>query len=145
MGLFARSGLGFFYELWLLAAVEKAIGMINLQGEGSNKSPVEAAGDLAHYYQFGEIHHGKRFVKDADGNWGYTGDDVPLPAVYNMADIPAGGSPRPTTRLRAYQIIIAARSKTLSLFRIFWGSPCGDHGRAWLPVVFLRDQLGRDF
>ena len=44
--------------------VKEAIDLINLQGEGSNKSPEEKPGDFAHYYRFGEIYHEKHFVKD---------------------------------------------------------------------------------
>ena len=29
--------------------------------------------------------------QDAEGNWGYTGAALPMPLVYDMADIPAGG------------------------------------------------------
>ncbi|MCA9070220.1 MAG: hypothetical protein KDA84_14905, partial [Planctomycetaceae bacterium] len=71
--------------------VEEAITLINLQGEGSNQSPEEAPGDLAHHYRFGEIFHGKKFVQNAQDEWGYTGGDVPTPDVHDMADIPAGG------------------------------------------------------
>ena len=71
--------------------VEEAIRLINLQGEGSNKSPEERPGDLAHFYRFGEIFHGKRLVMDAQGRWDYNGPDLPMPAVHDMADIPAGG------------------------------------------------------
>ena len=74
-----------------LGKVEEAIRLINLQGEGSSVSPEEAGGDLAHYYQFGEIYHGRRYVKDASGHWGYTGDKLLLPEVHDMADIPKGG------------------------------------------------------
>jgi photosystem II stability/assembly factor-like uncharacterized protein len=74
-----------------LTTVEQAITLINLQGEGTNVSPEEQPGDLAHYYQFGEMHHGFRFVKDAHGQWGYNGAPLPMPEVHPMADIPAGG------------------------------------------------------
>lgn len=74
-----------------ITKVEDAIRLINLQGEGSNVSPEEAPGDLAHFYQFGEIYHSKRFVPDADGHWDYKGANLPMPDVYDMADIPPGG------------------------------------------------------
>jgi photosystem II stability/assembly factor-like uncharacterized protein len=79
------------FKIDSLTKVEEAIRLITLQGEGSNISPEEAPGDLAHYYRFGEIHHGKRLAKDRQGTWGYIGGDVPLPEVYDMACIPAGG------------------------------------------------------
>jgi hypothetical protein len=71
--------------------VEDAIRLINLQGEGSNKSPEERPGDLAHFYRFGEIFHGKRLIVDAQGHWDYKGPDLPMPAVHDMADVPPGG------------------------------------------------------
>jgi photosystem II stability/assembly factor-like uncharacterized protein len=82
--------LGLF-KIDSLAKVEQAIQLINLQGEGTNASPEETAGDLAHYYRFGEIHYGRKLIRDAAGGWVYNGDEVPLPDVHDMADIPAGG------------------------------------------------------
>lgn len=73
------------------ADVESAIRLINAQGEGSSSSPYEAPGDLAHYYRFAEIFHGRRLIEVARNNWDYAGDPVELPAVYEMADIPNGG------------------------------------------------------
>lgn len=82
--------LGLF-KIDSLAKVEQAIQLINLQGEGTNASPEETAGDLAHYYRFGEIHHGRKLARNAEGRWLYNGDQVPLPQVHDMADIPPGG------------------------------------------------------
>ena len=85
------SSVGLF-KIDTVANVKTAIDLINLQGEGSNVSPEEKPGDLAHYYRFGELHHGKRLVQDpASGKWTFTGADVPLPTVMPMADIPVGG------------------------------------------------------
>lgn len=80
-----------FEKIDTLAKVEAAIMLIKVQGEGSNLTPEEASGDLAHYYRFGEIYHGKKFIQDATGMWGFTGADIPLPDTWDMADIPAGG------------------------------------------------------
>jgi hypothetical protein len=74
-----------------LATVEQAIALINQQGEGSSTSPEESSGQLAHYYQFGEIYHGKRLISDGAGGWDFNGADVPFPAVHDMHDIPANG------------------------------------------------------
>ena len=82
---------GELFKVDSLSAVERAIELVKLQGEGSNTSPEEASGDLAHYYRFGEIHHEKKYVKDVAGNWGYNGENFPIPDVHPMADIPAGG------------------------------------------------------
>jgi photosystem II stability/assembly factor-like uncharacterized protein len=79
------------WKITSLAGVREAIALINRQGEGSNASPEEAPGDLAHYYRFGEIANGRKFVKDAAGVWGFSGPPIPMPAVYDMADVPEGG------------------------------------------------------
>ncbi|MFO0902462.1 MAG: ferritin-like domain-containing protein [Pirellulales bacterium] len=82
---------GHLFKIDSLAKAQQAIDLITLQGEGTSTSPEENNGDLAHYYRFGEIYHKRRFVKNEQGEWGYFGDAFPLPAVHDMADIPAGG------------------------------------------------------
>ena len=84
-------GMIHFWKIDSLAKVTEAINLINLQGAGSNLTPEEAPGDPAHYYRFGEIFHGKSLIKDENGKWSFTGPDVPLPDVWDMADIPEGG------------------------------------------------------
>jgi photosystem II stability/assembly factor-like uncharacterized protein len=85
------SSLG-LYKVDSLAKVKEAIELINRQGEGSNASPEDQPGDFAHYYRFGEIHHGKKLIKDpADGRWSFTGPDIPPPETWPMADIPQLG------------------------------------------------------
>ena len=81
------------YKIGTMAKVEEAIRLINLQGEGSNVTPEEDAGDLAHYYRFGQIYNEKRYVQNpATGKWDYVpAAPLPLPETWNMADIPAGG------------------------------------------------------
>jgi photosystem II stability/assembly factor-like uncharacterized protein len=81
------------YKIGTMAKVEEAIRLINLQGEGSNVTPEEEPGDLAHYYRFGQIYNEKRYVQDpATGKWGYDpAAPLPLPETWNMADIPEGG------------------------------------------------------
>ena len=85
------SSVGLF-KIDALPKVKAAIDLINLQGEGSNATPEERPDDLAHYYRFGELHHGKKLIKDAaTGAWTFSGPDIPLPTVWPMADIPVGG------------------------------------------------------
>ena len=79
------------FKIDSIAKVREAIQLINVQGEGSRISPEEKPGDLAHFYRFAEIYHGRRFVKNAEGKWGFTGPEVPLPETHDMADIPTGG------------------------------------------------------
>jgi hypothetical protein len=79
-------GFGRLFKIDTPDKFAEAIRIINLQGEGSGASPEEADGDLAHFYRFGEVFHGRRYVKDAQGNWDYTGDPIPMPDVHDMAD-----------------------------------------------------------
>lgn len=81
-------------QLASLADVLGAIATIKDQGEGTAHSPdsPEFGGELAHYYRFGEIRHGRKFV-EVNGHWGYTGDPVPFPDCYPVARVPQGGYP----------------------------------------------------
>jgi hypothetical protein len=71
-----------------------AIKTIKDQGEGTANSPdsPEFGGELAHYYRFGEIRYGKKFV-EVDGSWSYAGDPVPFPDCYPVSRVPQGGYP----------------------------------------------------
>jgi hypothetical protein len=77
-----------------LADVEQAIATIKDQGEGTSLSPdaPEFGGELAHYYRFGEIYHGRHLVPTPAG-WEWAGDPVAFPACYPVARVPAGGYP----------------------------------------------------
>ncbi|MGH3813205.1 MAG: ferritin-like domain-containing protein [Pseudonocardiaceae bacterium] len=79
-----------------LADVEDSIDLIKEQGEGTSTSPEapQAAGELAHYYKFGEIYYGRE-LRQVNGRWEFTGDVVPFPDVYPMGVVPAGGWPNP--------------------------------------------------
>jgi Ferritin-like len=78
-----------------LADVCRAIDLIRRQGEGSNASPEEMPGHLAHFYQFRELYVGSKYVRNpATKTWGHTGPPVLIPAVWPMADIPSGGYQR---------------------------------------------------
>ncbi|GAB2599804.1 ferritin-like protein [Streptomyces capparidis] len=73
-----------------------AIEIIMAQGEGTTTSPDNPfpgeEGELAHYYVFREIYHGRKLVRDeASGTWTFTGDPVPMPVTHPMARIPDGG------------------------------------------------------
>lgn len=88
------SGLGLF-AVKVLADAEKAINEIKQQGEGTSQSPfaVDFGGELAHYYRFAEIHHGRALVKTADGKFKFEGDPVPFPTVFPVGKVPPGGYP----------------------------------------------------
>lgn len=61
------------------------------QGQGTGDSPTTASGELAHYYRFAELYHGKGLVQDPQGSpsWAYDGPPIPfdpagvLPLVSN--------------------------------------------------------------
>ena len=77
-----------------LDEVQSAITTIKEQGEGTSTSPdVPQFGDeLAHYYRFGEILHGKKLI-EVDGQWEYTGDEIAFPDCYPVRQVPADGYP----------------------------------------------------
>ena len=119
--------------------MEQAISTISLQGEGSDKSPEEAAGMLAHYYEFGEIYNGRRFV-NTNGHWDYTGPAVSMPQVYDMADIPLGGYQQPHVPDPAVWDVIDRFDRTYSeMLRLLQ--------QAWLngDVGTLSESVGKMF
>ncbi|HEV2853455.1 MAG TPA: ferritin-like protein [Thermoanaerobaculia bacterium] len=79
----------------LLANIDdavKAIDHIKGQGEGTTTSAI-FDGELAHYYKFGEIYHGRKLVESPPGTFNFTGAEVPFPKTLPMAKAPAGGWP----------------------------------------------------
>jgi hypothetical protein len=76
-----------------LSDVRWAIDLIRHQGEGSQESPEDTGpDDLAHYYRFAQIYHGRALRKDPVSNtWKFDGDEVPFPEAWPMAPIPSGG------------------------------------------------------
>jgi hypothetical protein len=79
-----------------LAGVRAAIQLIKRQGEGSTTSPDESPGELAHYYRFGEMYNGRRLIYDpVTRKWVYAGAVVPMPPVWPVDPVPAGGYRRP--------------------------------------------------
>jgi hypothetical protein len=81
-------------RLTSLAEVQSAIMKIKEQGEGTAQSPFSPTfepDDLAHYYQFAELFHGRRVKEVLPGVWKYEGDEIPFPDVYPMVQVPAGG------------------------------------------------------
>ncbi|NUJ99603.1 ferritin-like protein [Streptomyces lunaelactis] len=77
--------------------VRDAIEVIKEQGEGTSASPENPfpgkPGELAHFYVFRELFHGKKLIKIAESPevWDFKGDDVPLPPAYPMGRVPRGG------------------------------------------------------
>jgi hypothetical protein len=91
------------YPVTTLADVQKAIGEIKEQGEGTSQSPdaVDFGGELAHYYKFAQVFYGKYLEQQSDGSWKYTGAPIPFPDVYPMAPIPVGGYVNPPATVAA--------------------------------------------
>jgi hypothetical protein len=80
------SGTPFFPELTPVTDVESAVNAIDViveQGEGTSTSPLDQEGELAHYYKFAEIWHGKRLVpvkdpKPGEPDYAYAGAPIHL-------------------------------------------------------------------
>lgn len=77
--------------------VRAAIEIIMEQGEGTSASPENPfpgkEGELAHFYVFREMFHGKKLIKVPGSPvvWDFKGEDVPLPPAYPMGRVPEGG------------------------------------------------------
>lgn len=69
-----------------------AVDRIREQGEGTGETPF-FGGKLAHYYRFGEIECGRKFIEVSPGKFDWLGDPVPFPSVLPMARVPEGGWP----------------------------------------------------
>ncbi|MEU2752009.1 ferritin-like protein [Streptomyces collinus] len=84
-------------EITWLAGVEKAIGIIKEQGEGTAASPENPhpgeQGELAHFYVFRELFHGRKLIRTSQNpdRWEFLGDSIPMPPVLPMGKVPAGG------------------------------------------------------
>ncbi len=91
----SSSLLGELFAIGSLADVTKAIKEIKEQGEGTSQSPdaVDFGGELAHYYKFAEIYHGKTLIKNSEQKWVFEGDPIPFPEVFPVARIPIQGYP----------------------------------------------------
>ncbi len=66
-----------------VASAVAAIGTIIEQGEGTTKAPIDAEGELAHYYRFAEIVHGRYLVANAGPppGYSYSGREIPFEAA----------------------------------------------------------------
>jgi hypothetical protein len=74
-----------------------AISRIKAEGEGTQGSPDQPPADgvkFAHYYVFKEIFTGKT-LQQTNGQWGFTGQQIRFPTVYNFA--PSTQKPDPST------------------------------------------------
>jgi len=68
-----------------------ALNWIVLDGEGTTNKPFDGSGELAHYYRFAEIFHGRKLIPDTNPlGFAYGGDAVPLDEskIWNLPDNP---------------------------------------------------------
>ncbi len=124
-----------------LGDVQRAITLICEQGEGTSTEP-NPDGELAHYYQFGEIYHGRRLVyNESTKKWEWTGADVPFPAAANlrpMGELPAGGWPNPSSQVsQMLDSFNAAYRSMLVLLDQAW-----TNGASLGPAIGAMYQLG---
>ena len=75
-----------------VASASKAIDTIVEQGEGTSRSPLDAQDELAHYYRYAEIFHGKSLIPDPKEALGYAyaGELIPFDpkGVFPVVDNP---------------------------------------------------------
>jgi hypothetical protein len=91
------------FAIQSLDDVQRAIGQIKEQGEGTSQSPVVPGSmdqEFAHYYKFAEIFHEHKLVragKDERGNdkWDYVGASIPFPSTYPITRIVKDGYEAP--------------------------------------------------
>lgn len=75
-----------------LAGVERAIHLIQRQGEGSTTNPTDSGrDDLSHYYRFMEMVLQRQLIWDNSAKVMRLGAPIPMPDTLPMAPIPAGG------------------------------------------------------
>lgn len=69
-------------QLYPIITKTDAINAINIiieQGEGTTTSPVDAEGQIAHYYRFEELYRGCKLVADSSAPYGYSYTGAPIP------------------------------------------------------------------
>ena len=115
------------FEIKDLASATRAVGVIVEQGEGTANDPFDG-GELAHFYRFGEIVHGKKIVPVQDSpGWAYAGAPVGVdPAgVWDLvSDTKAADYPEVSHARVLVDMFNAAYSRLLgSLHRAVNGEP----------------------
>jgi hypothetical protein len=93
-----------------VATASAAINTIVQQGEGTTTSPMDAQGEIAHYYRFAEVFHGRKLIPNPDAGpttppdkqFIYGGDKIELdttgvyavPTNPKTTDYPVGSAAR---------------------------------------------------
>ena len=67
------------FRLVDVSSAVSALTMITEEGEGTTTSPLDREGELAHYYRFAELSHGRRLVPDSSVPEGYSYSGAPVP------------------------------------------------------------------
>jgi hypothetical protein len=114
-----------------VASAARALGIVIEQGEGTMSSPEDGdgEGELAHYYRFAEIKHGRRLIPDpgAPEGFSYTGDPVDfIPAgVFPMITDPKPAFYPPDTKAGhlTAQFATTFRHLLVALQETFTGHP----------------------
>jgi len=106
-----------------------ALALVVEEGEGTASSPLDREGELAHYYRFAELFHGRRLVPDAAvaEGFSFSGPTVPfdpqgvwpMPPNPDTDDYPAGSR----SRFMAERFADAYRRLLEALQQTFDGAP----------------------
>ncbi len=80
------SGLGFNNVIATIEDMRQGMALIKRQGEGTDTSPIEIGQELAHFYQFGQIAHGRmlKMVQDNPPRFAYTGTKLSIPPALRL-------------------------------------------------------------
>jgi hypothetical protein len=121
------TGTGKLYVIGSLEDALAAIDEIKVQGEGAAPlDPDDEDRELAHYYKFSEIVHGRRIVV-GPGGYSYTGEHIPFDpeGVYPMMDDPDASQYPDGSRALILSNQFAETYRTLlnGLHRTFNGEP----------------------
>lgn len=117
-------------DLKLIDSLEMALSAIDFikeQGEGASPTdPDDADKELAHYYKFSEIVHGRRIVADAEG-FSYSGERIPFDpeGIWPMMDDPDSALFQNGSRARILNDQFSERYQALlnGLHKSFNGEP----------------------
>ncbi|MET9681998.1 ferritin-like domain-containing protein [Streptomyces coeruleorubidus] len=136
-----------------LGEVEKAIGIIKEQGEGTAASPENPhpgeQGELAHFYVFRELFHGRKLIKTSENpvRWEFAGDDIAMPSAFPMGTVPAGGweagglpAPDPETRNRL-NAVNHGYSEMLRLLEQAWEATASGTAQSRLSAAVTQMRL----
>jgi hypothetical protein len=123
--------------------VKRCIKIIMEQGEGTSTSPENPhylqTGELSHYYAFREYYHGRKLKKvrlntnEGEGSnykWEFSGEKLPMPKTYAVAEVPAGGWPRNNIKnddvTKKLNLFNRSYSSMLDCFEKAWKQQQGD-------------------